>query len=135
MNKEEVRQLILEKLRDPDFVQSTLDTVYTKFCKVLRIMDHSHKFITEFPVDVNEFVGIDYNYLNSNGFHLVEIPGDLRENDTITALTEPFWTCDCKRKFVRHKSELVCGKCGADSMNCSERLPEMGMSDINATTH
>lgn len=116
--------------------ESIVDRVYTEYSAVLRVIDHNGRFITEFPVSRVREPPFDVGILEKNGWILVETGQDVRDSDTITAICGPFWTCNCKHKFVRHIGDPICEKCGIHMNNSTIRLPGLSLDrDISGFNH
>lgn len=110
-----------------EFCKAVTDRLYG-FCKVIRVIDSHGNFISEFSVDINEKPPFSMEDISKNNWHLVDMETDVRNCDTISAVTTNFWTCDCEHKFVRHISDPKCCICGTHINNSNVRLPGLDLT-------
>ena len=113
-----------------DFPTKVVETLYSKYCKVFRIIDFHGKFISEFPMDINEDLPLDLEEILQYGWMMIDRNMDVRESDMISSLTSNFWTCDCKTKCVRHISDPACKKCGTHIAKSKSRITQFRMENI-----
>jgi len=110
-----------------EFIDSIIEKIYKKYCKVFRIIDQRGNFIAEFPVDINEAPLIDMKTILHNKWNIFETKKDPRKAEMISAVFGPFWTCNCKSRFVRHIGDPVCKKCDVHLNESKIRLPELSL--------
>ena len=124
---------VMEKLGDLDqlYIRS-IERMYRELTDVMRIVDIKGRFIAEFAVSKSEPPPIDFKAME--GYEVILLGADPRDRDTITSIYGPFWTCDCKSKFVRHIADFKCRKCGArNTSDRRKRLPEVSINPFDTS--
>lgn len=123
------------------FAQTMIEVVYSHFCKLIRIVGPKGEFVSEFPVDLTNERPFDPHNIPLNQ-EVIPLETDIRNSDMITALTPNFWTCNCKKKYVRHIGDCMCAECGTHINSSTMRLPMLTImeepswaKDVDKTVH
>lgn len=74
------------------------------------------------PVTPNCEPDIPVSAIRANAMEIISTGKTLGELD-VTAITQNFWTCKCKRNFVHHKILWECPECQLTVREDQNRLP------------
>lgn len=110
-----------------EFSDKVVDHVYSDYCVVCLVYNSNHERIAEFPRSTARDVPWNEEFIKENGWCIVETSDKVREYGSFTAITDGFWTCDCKNSFVRHVGEGRCSECGIHVTESRKRLPVLDL--------
>jgi hypothetical protein len=101
--------------------QQVVDEVY-RGITVVCVHDMNNSVLYSVPLHKGSEGYLPTGAMMANGVTVMDTGRKLGQI-AVTAITDNFWTCTCKKDFVLHKVEGRCSKCGCSLDNSKDRLP------------